>query len=133
MSIPAFPEARGWGATALNASRGLPVRVLKVTNTNSSGAGSLREALETVSPDFFDIIIFRVGGRIEPDRPARRHRSRRPCPLEPQVSLPRSRRHAATSLYYRQFRVKRLAVASGRELRRDAQPPERPSMRRVIT
>ncbi|MPY91080.1 MAG: DNRLRE domain-containing protein [Luteitalea sp.] len=64
-TIPAFPEARGCGAEALDISRTKPLRVHFVTNTNSGGFGSLRAALEVVHRDFFDIIIFRTGGRID--------------------------------------------------------------------
>jgi pectate lyase len=63
--IPAFPGAEGWGAMALNQCRSLPLVVHKVTDTNDSGAGSLRDVLENrVRSDRFDIVIFRTGGTI---------------------------------------------------------------------
>ncbi len=63
-SLPAFPEAEGWGALALNACRSLPVVVHRVTNTNDSGAGSLRTALGNVASSSFDIIVFTTGGTV---------------------------------------------------------------------
>ncbi|MPY91078.1 MAG: DNRLRE domain-containing protein [Luteitalea sp.] len=63
-TIPAFPEARGCGALALAPSRSLPLRVHFVTNTDNDGPGSLRAAWESVDRDFYDVIIFRTGGRI---------------------------------------------------------------------
>jgi pectate lyase len=64
--IPAFPGAYGWGATALNDCRALPLAVHKVTNTNDSGSGSLRDVLENrVSDNRYDVVIFRTGGTIE--------------------------------------------------------------------
>jgi uncharacterized protein YjdB len=68
--IPAFPGAEGWGATALNECRSLPLVVHKVTNTNDSGNGSLRDVLENrVRPDRFDVVVFTTGGliRLESD------------------------------------------------------------------
>jgi pectate lyase len=63
--IPAFPGAEGWGATALNDCRALPLVVHKVTNTNNSGAGSLRGILENqVRRDRFDVVVFTTGGTI---------------------------------------------------------------------
>lgn len=62
--VPAFPEAEGWGATALNECRSKPIQVLSVTNTNSEGAGSLTQAVQNVRSDHFTFIIFRTGGRI---------------------------------------------------------------------
>jgi hypothetical protein len=63
--LPAFPGAEGWGATALNECRGLPLRVHKVTNTNDSGSGSLRDILENrVSDSNYDVVVFRTGGTI---------------------------------------------------------------------
>jgi pectate lyase len=63
--IRAFPGAEGWGATALNDCRDLPLVVHKVTNTNNSGVGSLREILENqVRHDRFDVVVFTNGGTI---------------------------------------------------------------------
>lgn len=64
--LPAFPGAEGYGATALNTSRKLPVVVHQVTNTNDSGPGSFRQAIADSSSDQYDIIIFRTGGVIRP-------------------------------------------------------------------
>jgi hypothetical protein len=63
-SIPAFPGAEGWGATALTRCRSRPMRVLTVTNTRSTGPGSLDAALNSISDDRFNFILFRTGGRI---------------------------------------------------------------------
>jgi pectate lyase len=64
--VPAFPGAEGWGATALNRCRNLPLRVHFVQNTNDSGPGSLREALEKdVADNAYDIVVFQTGGAIE--------------------------------------------------------------------
>lgn len=63
--VAAFPGAEGWGATALNASRRLPLRTHQVTNLESTGPGSLQSALAQSSSEHFDVIMFRVGGRIE--------------------------------------------------------------------
>jgi hypothetical protein len=62
--VPAFPGAEGWGATALNASRELPLVVHFVTTTATTGPGSLGAALAAVRNDHFDVILFRTGGRI---------------------------------------------------------------------
>ena len=64
-SLRAFPGAEGWGALALNACRDLTVTVHQVTNTNSSGAGSLRTAIEATTNGAFDFIIFRTGGTLD--------------------------------------------------------------------
>jgi pectate lyase len=64
--LPAFPGAEGWGASALNECRKLPLVVHQVTNTNDSGTGSLRDILENrVSSSQYDIVIFRTGGTIQ--------------------------------------------------------------------
>jgi hypothetical protein len=55
----AFPGAEGYGAYAKGGRGG---KVLFVTNLSDSGAGSLREAIETKGPR---TVIFRVGGLIE--------------------------------------------------------------------
>lgn len=62
--IPAFPGAEGWGATALNNCRSLPLSVLKVTNTNETGPGSLNQAITEVRSDQFNVIVFETGGII---------------------------------------------------------------------
>ena len=62
--IPAFPEAEGWGAMALDDCRSLPLEVLFVTDLSNSGAGSLRGALTAARSDRYTIIIFRTGGTI---------------------------------------------------------------------
>ena len=64
-SLPAFPEAEGWGALALNACRSSTVVVHRVTNTNDSGAGSFRTAIDAVSGGNFDIIVFTTGGTVD--------------------------------------------------------------------
>lgn len=62
-TIPAFPEARGHGATALATCRGLPLATRFVTTRDSVGAGSWREAVETpMRGDSLHLIIFRVAG-----------------------------------------------------------------------
>jgi len=63
--IPAFPGAEGWGATALNECRELPLVVHQVTNTDDDGPGSFRDVLmNQVRDDRFDVVIFRTGGLI---------------------------------------------------------------------
>jgi hypothetical protein len=65
-TIPAFPEARGWGAGTLATCRDKPLQVIQVTSLNESGAGTLREAIETKAhADSFTVIGFRVGGTID--------------------------------------------------------------------
>ena len=59
--IVAFPGAEGFGATAIGGRGG---RVLKVTNLNSSGAGSLQAACEAEGPR---IVVFEVAGVIRGD------------------------------------------------------------------
>lgn len=58
----AFPGAVGWAAQTPGGRGG---RIIKVSNLNSSGPGSLREALETAGPR---IVVFEVGGVIDLDR-----------------------------------------------------------------
>lgn len=57
--IPCFPGAEGYGTTTRGGRGG---DLLFVTNTNASGPGSLRAAVEASGPR---IVVFRVGGVIE--------------------------------------------------------------------
>lgn len=57
--LAAFPGAEGFGTETSHGRGGV---VVQVTNTNDSGAGSLREALRTEGAR---IIIFRVSGTID--------------------------------------------------------------------
>lgn len=61
VAVKAFPTAEGFGA---NASGGRNGQVVKVTNLNLSGAGSLQAALDIDAPR---IIVFEVSGIIEGD------------------------------------------------------------------
>ena len=54
----AFPGAQGFGANSIGGRGGT---VYAVTNTNDSGPGSLREAVETTGPR---TVIFNIGGTI---------------------------------------------------------------------
>ncbi len=56
--IPAFPGAEGYGSTTVGGRGG---RVIKVTNTNNSGTGSLRAACTASGPR---IVVFETGGHI---------------------------------------------------------------------
>lgn len=57
--LPAFPGAEGFGADTIGGRGG---RVIKVTNTNHQGSGSLLEALESSGPR---IVVFETGGTID--------------------------------------------------------------------
>jgi len=60
--VPAFPGAEGFGSDTIGGRGG---QVTKVTNTNDSGPGSLRYALEEVSVP--RIVVFETGGLITLD------------------------------------------------------------------
>ena len=57
--IPAFPGAEGFGSTTPGGRGG---RIIEVTNTEDSGKGSFREAVEIANGP--RIIVFRTGGRV---------------------------------------------------------------------
>ncbi|MDF9801089.1 pectate lyase [Catalinimonas alkaloidigena] len=59
--IPAFPGAEGFGTNTIGGREG---RVIKVTNLNDNGPGSLREAIELDEPR---IIVFTISGIINLD------------------------------------------------------------------
>jgi hypothetical protein len=60
--VLAFPGAQGWAATTPGGRGG---QIIKVTNLNSEGPGSFREAVETKGPR---IVVFEVGGVIDLNR-----------------------------------------------------------------
>jgi len=55
----AFPGAQGWAAHTPGGRGG---KIIRVTNLNAAGAGSLREAIETQGPR---TVVFEVGGAID--------------------------------------------------------------------
>ena len=61
-ALPAFPGALGWAAQTPGGRGG---RIIRVTNLNGEGPGSLREAIEADGPR---IVVFEVGGVIDLDR-----------------------------------------------------------------
>ena len=60
--VLAFPGAQGWAATTPGGRGG---QIIRVTNLNSEGPGSFREAVETKGPR---IVVFEVGGVIDLNR-----------------------------------------------------------------
>jgi hypothetical protein len=58
-ALPAFPGALGWASQTPGGRGG---RIIAVTNLNSEGPGSLREAIEADGPR---IVVFEVGGVID--------------------------------------------------------------------
>jgi pectate lyase len=61
----AFPEAQGWGATALADCRSMPLQVHQVTSPERSGPGTWSQVLSDLRSDHYDIVIFRTGGIIQ--------------------------------------------------------------------
>ncbi len=60
-TLPAFPGAEGWGAISKGGRGG---KIIKVTNLNSGGLGSLAEACATKGPR---IVVFEVSGVVRGD------------------------------------------------------------------
>jgi len=67
--LPAFPGALGWAAQTPGGRGG---RIIRVTNLDSAGPGSLREAIEAEGPR---IVVFEVGGVIDLGRQTLRLRN----------------------------------------------------------
>jgi pectate lyase len=63
-TLAAFPGAEGYGATALGQCDRSSVQVLRVTNLQDSGAGSLRDAIGRVDNNRLSIIVFTEAGYI---------------------------------------------------------------------
>lgn len=61
-AAPAFPGAVGWAAETVGGRGG---QVIRVTNLNKAGPGSLKAALETKGPR---IVVFEVAGVIDLER-----------------------------------------------------------------
>jgi hypothetical protein len=61
-ALPAFPGALGWASRTPGGRGG---RIIRVTNLNGEGPGSLREAIEAEGPR---IVVFEVGGVIDLNR-----------------------------------------------------------------
>ncbi len=57
--LPAFPGALGWAARTPGGRGG---QIIRVTNLDASGPGSLRAAIEAEGPR---IVVFEVGGVID--------------------------------------------------------------------
>ena len=68
-SLPAFPGALGWAAQTPGGRGG---RIIRVTNLDAAGPGSLREAIEAEGPR---IVVFEVGGVIDLGRQTLRLRN----------------------------------------------------------
>jgi hypothetical protein len=62
--LAAFPGAEGYGAAALSQCDRSTVQVLRVTNLQDSGAGSLRDAISQVRNDRLSVVVFDVAGYI---------------------------------------------------------------------
>lgn len=67
--LPAFPGALGWAAQTPGGRGG---RIIRVTNLDAAGPGSLREAIEGEGPR---IVVFEVGGVIDLGRQTLRLRN----------------------------------------------------------
>jgi hypothetical protein len=61
VKLPSFPDAEGWGAVTAGGRGG---QIIKVTNLNTSGSGSLAAACATSGPR---IVVFEVSGVINGD------------------------------------------------------------------
>lgn len=67
--LPAFPGALGWAAQTPGGRGG---RIIRVTNLDAAGPGSLREAIDAEGPR---IVVFEVGGVIDLGRQTLRLRN----------------------------------------------------------